>query len=171
MSIELNKVVSLTYTLTAGKINEPMEAVETATGEHPFVFLFGASGLPEKFEESISGLQIGDAFSVALEAEEAYGLYDMEGVMEFPMEMFKDDDGNIDLEVVQVDNFLQLIDDDGFMHRAKVLEIAGDKATLDFNHPLAGHNLHFEGKVVGIRMATEDELAHGHVHGEGGVEH
>jgi FKBP-type peptidyl-prolyl cis-trans isomerase SlyD len=42
---------------------------------------------------------------------------------------------------------------------------------MDFNHPLAGTDLHFEGSIVGIREASSDELDHGHVHGEGGHHH
>jgi FKBP-type peptidyl-prolyl cis-trans isomerase SlyD len=42
---------------------------------------------------------------------------------------------------------------------------------MDFNHPLAGVDLHFEVEVLEIREATKDELDHGHVHGEHGVHH
>jgi FKBP-type peptidyl-prolyl cis-trans isomerase SlyD len=42
---------------------------------------------------------------------------------------------------------------------------------MDFNHPLAGIDLHFEVEVLEVREATQDELDHGHVHGEHGVHH
>jgi FKBP-type peptidyl-prolyl cis-trans isomerase SlyD len=42
---------------------------------------------------------------------------------------------------------------------------------MDFNHPLAGVDLHFEGSIADIRPATQDEIDHGHVHGEGGHQH
>jgi FKBP-type peptidyl-prolyl cis-trans isomerase SlyD len=42
---------------------------------------------------------------------------------------------------------------------------------MDFNHPLAGKDLHFTGEILSIRNATEEEIAHGHVHGPGGHHH
>ena len=42
---------------------------------------------------------------------------------------------------------------------------------MDFNHPLAGQDLHFSGEILEVRQASEEELSHGHVHGTGGVEH
>ncbi|MCX7729511.1 MAG: hypothetical protein N2203_08580 [Bacteroidia bacterium] len=40
----------------------------------------------------------------------------------------------------------------------------------DFNHPLAGYDLHFTGKIKSVREATPEELAHGHAHGLTGHE-
>ncbi|MES1166076.1 MAG: peptidylprolyl isomerase, partial [Verrucomicrobiota bacterium] len=51
---------------------------------------------------------------------------------------------------------------------AVIKAVKGDYATLDLNHPLAGKTLRFELEVVEVRDATEEELAHGHVHGPGG---
>ena len=52
-----------------------------------------------------------------------------------------------------------------------VVSIGDDHVMMDFNHPLAEKELIFTGKVIKIREATADEIAHGHVHGEGGVHH
>ena len=52
-----------------------------------------------------------------------------------------------------------------------VTQVSGDLVTLDGNHPLAGKNLNFEVEVAAVRPATEEELAHGHVHGAGGHHH
>jgi FKBP-type peptidyl-prolyl cis-trans isomerase SlyD len=43
--------------------------------------------------------------------------------------------------------------------------------TVDGNHELAGQNLNFEVEITEVRDATEEELAHGHVHGPGGHHH
>lgn len=43
-------------------------------------------------------------------------------------------------------------------------EINDEIVTMDFNHPLADKELHFTGVVIEVREATEEELAHGHVH-------
>ena len=52
-----------------------------------------------------------------------------------------------------------------------MVSLDGDEATVDSNHPLAGRTLHFEVEIVGVRVATEEEIAHGHVHGPGGHHH
>ena len=39
---------------------------------------------------------------------------------------------------------------------------------MDFNHPLAVDDLHFEGKIVEVREATSEELEHGHIHSSEG---
>jgi FKBP-type peptidyl-prolyl cis-trans isomerase SlyD len=56
------------------------------------------------------------------------------------------------------------------MH-GKIVEVDSENVKMDFNHPLAGTDLHFQGEILDIREATEDELAHGHVHGEHGHQH
>jgi len=42
---------------------------------------------------------------------------------------------------------------------------------VDGNHPLAGEVLNFAIEVTAVRAASEEELEHGHVHGEGGHHH
>ena len=53
----------------------------------------------------------------------------------------------------------------------KVLKIKGDTVLLDGNHPLAGKALRFAIKVLSVRQASEEEIAHQHVHGERGHHH
>ena len=49
----------------------------------------------------------------------------------------------------------------------QVIEIKDDVAIVEGNHPLAGKTLHFNVEVIDIRQASEEELAHGHVHASG----
>jgi len=51
------------------------------------------------------------------------------------------------------------------------VKIKGDQVLLDGNHPLAGRDLRFHLKVTGVRRASAEEIAHRHVHGEGGHHH
>ena len=62
---------------------------------------------------------------------------------------------------------LQMKDSSGHQAYAKVISIGEKSAKVDFNHPLAGKELHFEIKIVNLREATSEELAHGHVHSPG----
>jgi FKBP-type peptidyl-prolyl cis-trans isomerase SlyD len=52
-----------------------------------------------------------------------------------------------------------------------VMKIKGQTVMLDGNHPLAGKALRFSLTVTEVRAATEEEIAHGHVHGAHGHHH
>jgi FKBP-type peptidyl-prolyl cis-trans isomerase SlyD len=68
-------------------------------------------------------------------------------------------------------NILPMSDHEGNQLQGLVEEITADFVKMDFNHPLAGKNLHFIGSVLSIRDASAEEIDHGHVHGEGGHHH
>ena len=69
------------------------------------------------------------------------------------------------MEEVKIGATLPLQDQEGRVHPAKVMSMTDESITMDVNHPLADQDLHFTGKVVDTREATEDEVSHGHVHG------
>jgi FKBP-type peptidyl-prolyl cis-trans isomerase SlyD len=55
--------------------------------------------------------------------------------------------------------------------QVKIVKMGMFKADVDVNHPLAGKTLTFELKVVSVRAASAEEVAHGHAHGVGGHHH
>jgi len=169
-AISENKVVSLTYELKILNEDGEQTLVETADTDNPMVFLFGVSGLPEKFEENLEGKQEGETFSFSLEAEEGYGEYDENALVPIPKNVFEVD-GKIDDEMLQVGNYIPMADNEGNHMQGRVTKIQGDEVVMDFNHPLAGMKMFFDGKVISVREATPEEIAHGHVHGEGGHHH
>ncbi|TGD77139.1 FKBP-type peptidyl-prolyl cis-trans isomerase [Hymenobacter wooponensis] len=168
--ISPNKVVTITYDLSVTDENQEKVLVESAEADAPMVFLFGQSGLPEEFENQLNGKQAGDTFNFSLTPEQAYGDYDQQAVVDIPKNVFEID-GKIDDEMVQVGNFLPMADNQGHHMQGKIVDIGADTVKMDFNHPLAGMVMHFDGKVAEVREATQEELAHGHVHGEGGHQH
>jgi FKBP-type peptidyl-prolyl cis-trans isomerase SlyD len=60
---------------------------------------------------------------------------------------------------VKEGNILPMMDSDGNRLNGSVMEIKDDLVVLDFNHPLAGETLHFEGKVIDVHDPTEEEIA------------
>lgn len=166
MSIQNNKVVGLSFELHIDHEEDGRVLVEKATKETPFVFIYGLSGLPEKFEAFLLNKSVGDSFEFTVPSEDAYGEYDEGGVIDLPKKAFESDP-----EVVVVGNRIPLTDAEGETVVATILEIEGDVVVVDLNHPLAGYDLHFTGTVDLVREATIEEIAHGHVHGEGGVHH
>ncbi len=158
MIVEKNKVVSLSYEL---KVEE--ETVETVGADSPLMFLFGAGNLLPKFEENLNGLKLNDGFDFKLVYTEAYGPVNDDAIVDVPMQAFSVD-GEIDREILKVGNHIPMLDQSGNRLNGLVVKFDEEFIAMDFNHPLAGDDLHFSGKVVEIREATADELEHGHVH-------
>jgi FKBP-type peptidyl-prolyl cis-trans isomerase SlyD len=137
----------------------------------PMVFLVGHSGLPPEFESHLMGKTAGDDFDFTIGPQDGFGDFIEEDIAEFPLEMFKIENGEVPANMLDLGNFIPFTNDDGSKITGRVHEVQNDIVLIDFNHPLAGKTLKFEGKVIGVREATPDELDHGHVHGEGGVHH
>ena len=170
MKVEKNNVVSLTYTLQIPDSEGDMDIVEVVTNEDPMFFIQGISGLPEGFEQQIEGLVAGDHFEFTVSAEEGYGEYDPEAVVDLPKSVFNMPDVDQD-ELLQIGNIVPMTNEDGERLHGQVVEVRDDVVIMNFNHPLAGKEMHFEGEILSIRAATAEEISHGHVHGQGGVHH
>ena len=123
-----------------------------------------------KFEDEINGKTIGDKAEFGIKAAEAYGELDNNAVVTLPLDVFKNE-GAVDLEMLKVGNVLPMQDGDGNRMDGIVTDVTETEVKMDFNHPMAGQDLYFEVEVVEVRDASAEELEHGHVHGEGGVQH
>lgn len=161
MNIKPNTVVALTYDLHTTNNGEKV-FVEKATEENPLVFLFGVGMMLPKFEENLSGLAAGAEYAFELAAADAYGERDAAAVTDLPIDMFQG------MELPALDSIIPLQDNQGNQFRARVTTIGDTAVTVDLNHPMAGQDLHFSGKIMVVREATADELAHGHAHGVDG---
>jgi FKBP-type peptidyl-prolyl cis-trans isomerase SlyD len=158
MIVENNKVVSLSYEL---KVNG--ETVETVGADSPLMFLFGAGNLLPKFEKNLDGLKLNDSFDFELVSADAYGPVNEDAIVDVPMQAFAVD-GEIDRNLLKVGHHIPMLDQSGNRLNGVVVRFDDEFVTMNFNHPLAGNDLHFSGKVVEIREASADELEHGHVH-------
>ena len=170
MPIAKNKIVFISYQLAFPDEEGQPDVVEIVDEKEPMVFIHGLSGLPEAFENNLLGLNEGDTFNFSISAEDAYGNVDPNAIIQLPKSIFQAEDQNAD-DILQIGNFIPMTDDQGNRMQGLVVSIEGETVTMDFNHPLAEKTLMFQGKIIKIREATPDELAHGHVHGEGGVHH
>jgi FKBP-type peptidyl-prolyl cis-trans isomerase SlyD len=168
MKIEANKVVSLNYKLTNHKTGEK---IEETTAEHPMVFLFGVESIIPDFEVNISGKTVGDTFAFAIESANAYGNPSDEQIAMIPLDVFFMEDGKVNTEEIYVGAKVPMSDNEGHQLLGTVLDINEEFVKMDFNHPLAGIDLHFEGEIIGVREASAEEVSHGHVHGEHGHQH
>ncbi|QJQ02173.1 FKBP-type peptidyl-prolyl cis-trans isomerase [Herbaspirillum rubrisubalbicans] len=160
MKIAKNTVVSVNYKLSDAQNNLIEQSSE------PMVYLHGGyhNTLP-KIEEALDGKETGYSTTIQVEPEDAFGEYDSELVKIEPVERLPQP-----LEVGM--QFEGSPDDDSEESVIfTVTEVADGKAVLDGNHPLAGIALRFELAVTEVRAASEEEVAHGHVHGAHGRHH
>ena len=164
MTIQDEKVVALTYTL---RVDD--EVKDQATEDKPLEFIYGLGYLLPKFEEYLLGKTVGDTFEFVLSPAEGYGVYDKQAVVELPKSIFEID-GKIQEQLLVVGQVIPMMNQAGGVIPGKVVAVAGDSVTMDFNHELAGKELHFTGKVTAIRDATDKELEEG-LHGERACTH
>ena len=145
--------------------------VEKTDAAHPFTFLFGVGQLLPDFEKNLSGKKAGDKFDFFISAANGYGIRNEKYVMDIPIDSFKDEKGNINLNELRLGNTLHMSDQHGNQLQGIVKEFTPAYVKMDFNHPLADHELHFTGEVLDVRVASVEEISHGHVHGPGGHHH
>jgi len=126
----------------------------------------GYDGIFPLVEESLQGKAIGDEMTVSLEPEDAFGDYDENLLRVEPREVFPK---NIEVGM-QFEGVPQGENDDRWVVYT-VTDVAENQVVVDGNHPLAGQRLWFKCTVADIRAATEDEVTHGHAHGDHGHVH
>lgn len=162
MKIGKHKVVSLTYELKLN--NDKGEMIQKVDKDRPFVYLFGVGGLLPLFEKNLEEKVVGDKFAFGLTAEEGYGPINKEAVVSLDTSIFEVE-GKVDEEMLKVGKVIPMQNDQRQPLNGKIVEVKNDKVVMDFNHPLAGQNLHFSWEIIEIRNASEEELSHGHAHG------
>jgi FKBP-type peptidyl-prolyl cis-trans isomerase SlyD len=162
MKIAKNTVVTVQYKLSDAQNN----LIED--GRDPLVYLHGGyeNTLP-KIEEALDGKDVGFVTTIQIEPEDAFGEYDASLVkveqrdrLPTPVEVGMQFEGMPDGSNAEEEMIIFTVTD-----------IAEDKVVLDGNHPLAGMALRFDLNVVEVRAASDEEITHGHVHGEHGVHH
>jgi FKBP-type peptidyl-prolyl cis-trans isomerase SlyD len=156
MKIENNKMVSLIYELR--ERNSEGRIIETLDENKPLTFLFGAGRLLPDFESNISSLNKGDTFRFSLNSEMGYGEKREEMIVNVPISVFETD-GKIDEDICRVGNEVPMMDTEGNPLNGIIYEITDTYVKMDFNHPMAGLDLFFSGRVLDVREATENELA------------
>ena len=160
MKITSGHVVEIEYTLT----NDKGDVLDSSKGREPLAYLHGSKNIIPGLEKELEGRAKGDELKVTVEPAEGYGERNDEAIQEVPR------DALANIEGLKAGAQLQADTPEG-TRIFTVTEVQDDKVTLDGNHPLAGERLNFDVQVVGVREASPEEKAHGHVHGAGGHAH
>lgn len=161
MEISKNKVVEVAYTLHYDSFSG--EVAEQVKSENPLIFIYNNGHMLDAFEENLKGMKKGDSFKFKIDCAKAYGEVNQNNIVDVPKNVFEVD-GKIDEKLIFVGAQVPMKDDQGNHFDGFIVEISENTIKVDFNHPMAGEDLFFEGNVVNVREATEEELEHGHVH-------
>ncbi|WP_077034096.1 peptidylprolyl isomerase [Pelomonas sp. KK5] len=159
MKIEKDTIVTLTL-----KVADHLGRVIEASKE-PMALLVGGYGntLPA-IEAALEGQEKGFATTLDLTPENAFGERDESKVRTLAKKDFPPG--------VKVGGALELREgESGEFQLYNVVKIKGDTVMLDGNHPLAGMSLKVSFKVISVRAASAEEIAHGHAHGDHGHHH
>jgi len=156
MQVADNMAVSIHYTLT----NDDGEVLDSSIGDEALVFLQGSGNIISGLENAMVGKVAGDKFNVRIAPEDAYGELMEDMIQVISRDMFE---GIDDIEV-GMQFHADVNSGSGIV---TVVSIDDDNITIDGNHPLAGLALTFDVEVIDVRPATEEEAAHGHIHGAG----
>ena len=154
MQIGKGTVVSLKYEL----LNTDGDLIEQT--DDPVEYLHGGFGnMFPKVEQALEGKSAGDTCEVKLGPDDSFGEYDSDLMHVEPADKFPDN--------VQVGmQFEGAGEESGEKLVYTVTDVADGKVVVDGNHPLAGQTLNFECTITGVRAASDEEMSHGHVHGE-----
>ena len=154
------KVVSFHYTLN----NEAGEQMESSWEHEPMTYLHGSGNIIKGLEKALEGKAAGDSFEVTVEPADAYGEKKPANMQRVSAKHFPNPKALKPGQVVGLQTRQGPV-------QVTVVKVGRFNVDVDANHPLSGQSLTFEVEITAVRDATEDEQAHGHVHGPGGVDH
>ncbi|MBN1237555.1 MAG: peptidylprolyl isomerase [Gammaproteobacteria bacterium] len=156
--ISANKVVTFHYRLTDAE----GELIESSEGQEPVAYLHGRNNIVPGLESGLRGRRAGDELTIGVAPEDAYGPRSASAVQRVPIKHLVRP-GKLEAGRVVAVNTTE------GPRRGTVLKVGRFNVDVDMNHPLAGRSLVFEVKVLDVRDATPEEIAHGHAHGPGGA--
>ncbi len=151
------KVISFHYTMTSPEGEEIFSSKE----HEPMTYLEGSGQILPSLENELNDMEPGQTKRVEVKSDDAFGDYDENQVIRV-------EKSQLPVQDVQLGDQFQT---DPQSPPLTVIEVGDDHVTMDANHPLAGMDIVFDIELLEVREATSEEIAHGHVHGEGGHHH
>ncbi|MGE6434094.1 peptidylprolyl isomerase [Shewanella baltica] len=157
MKITQHSAVTIHYRLS----DQEGRLLEDSFDSEPMLYLHGTENLIPGLEAALDGKTKGEKLDVTISAEEAYGPYHDGLRQAVPLEAF----GDIE-DIVPGMRFIA--ETEMGQRPVQVMEVKDNVVIVDGNHPLAGQSLNFSVEIVDVREASAEEIAHGHVHAQGG---
>lgn len=156
MNVEKNNVIFCYYKLYENDIDGVLleETLPTA----PIGFIYGIGMMIPGFEKNIVGLSEGDAFEFPLAPSDAYGDINFNALKEIPIQNFMNEEGKLDTASTREGATVRMKNSKGFSFQGTVVSSDLTSVKVDFNHPMAGKALYFQGTILSIRKANNQEL-------------
>lgn len=132
--------------------------VEQTESGKPFEFVSGLGFTLPEFDAHINNLNVGDTFDFVIPQDKAFGPYDESQVKHLPKDIFNGENGHFDSRTIYPGNVVPMVDEEGHQYEALVKEVNTNDIVVDFNHALAGVDLHFKGLVLGVHPASGQEI-------------
>jgi FKBP-type peptidyl-prolyl cis-trans isomerase SlyD len=152
LKVEDGQVVSMDYTLRVDG-----EVVDTSEGREPLDFLQGVGNIIPGLERELYGMEVGQSKKVVVAAADAYGEFQDDAVVSVPKGEFPP---QIPLEI---GTELQVRGQNDETLYGRITKVEDENVELNFNHPLAGKELHFDVTITALREASDDEVLQGQV--------
>ena len=124
---------------------------DSSSGRAPLQFEVGAGQVIPGFEKAVEGMKVDEEKTFTIAAEEAYGPIRAELVQEVPTDKLPKD--------LKPEQGMQLLlqGPQGERMPVTITKVSAESVTIDMNHPLAGKELTFKIKLVGINEEIEYE--------------
>lgn len=152
MNDELNIQPGSLVTLHCSITLEDGTVAESTFGDEAITITMGdESVLINGLQMALYGLRVGDRESILIDADNAFGLPDDEAIQALPLTDFPED------MTLQEGQIISFSTPDGDEIPGAVKAVHTDHVTVDFNHPLAGHELKFEAEILEIIPAEQSE--------------
>lgn len=157
MEITDGTVVAMDYALK----DDEGTLLDQSQPEQPLTYLHGHKNIIPGLESALSGKKVGDTVDVRVAPEDGYGEPNPALEQVVPRDRFQG------IESLEVGMQFQASTEQGPVS-VRVVKVEDDDVTVDGNHPLAGKHLNFNVTIQDVRAGTEEEIAHGHIHQDGG---
>jgi FKBP-type peptidyl-prolyl cis-trans isomerase SlyD len=168
MRVDVNRVVAFHYRLREIRRDGSASAwLEESFGRQPLLYLHGHGNVVPGLEQAMAAKKAGDAFSITLAPEQAYGNRTTNDMRRIPIKHLHRPPERKFL----VPGVIVSVNTKQGLQNALVLKVGKFNVDLDSNHPFAGRTLQYQIEILGVREATPEEIAHRHVHGPGGHQH
>ncbi len=156
--LQESKVGALEYNIYVVNDDGSQDLLESVQAGDALEYLHGYDNIVPGLENALEGKTVDDAFDVIVTPDDGYGEYDEDLLEELDRDDFDFDEEGDHLEVGME---IEMLDEDGDIVEGTIKEIDGSKIVVDLNPPLAGHTIRYQGRVVAVRDATEEELEWG----------
>ena len=148
MKIQNGSTVSVSYRL----LDSDGDVIETTDPEEPLTYVHGSEDMLPALQAALEGAEVGSEHRIEVSSADSFGEVDPDLLITVPRDEFPEDAEIVPGDVIGV----QVTPEDGGSPgeddelEMVIVDISPDGVVLDGNHPLAGQDVVFELKILGI---------------------